>query len=86
MCTNFQTKQTTLILEPKFTQKWNLGSEFQKSKSGLGIGTSKIPRGLILRQNEQLLIFRPKFGEIAQLRAIFSFKYCLGCCRELDGG
>ena len=34
----------------------------------------------------QLLIFRPKFGEIAQLRAIFWFKYCWGCCRELGGG
>ena len=32
------------------------------------------------------LIFWPKFGEIAQLRAIFWFKYCWGCCRELDGG
>ena len=33
----------------------------------------------------QLLIFRPKFGEIAQLRAIFWFKYCWWCCRELGG-
>ena len=30
--------------------------------------------------------FWPKFGEIAQLRAIFWFKYCWGCCRELGGG
>ena len=30
----------------------------------------------IFSQNGQLLIFRPKFGEIAQLRAIFWFKYC----------
>ena len=29
--------------------------------------------------------FWPKFGEIAQLRAIFWFKYCWGCCRELGG-
>ena len=27
-------------------------------------------------QNGQLLILCPKFGEIAQLRAVFSFKYC----------
>ena len=37
-------------------------------------------------QNGQLLIFWPKFGEIVQLRAIFRFKYCWGCCRELGGG
>ena len=34
----------------------------------------------------QLLIFRPKFGEIAQLRAIFWFKFCWRWCRELAGG
>ena len=31
-------------------------------------------------------IFRPKFGEIAKLRAIFWLEYCWGCCRELGGG
>ena len=40
----------------------------------------------IFSQSGQLLIFRPKFGEIAQLNAIFCFKYCWGCCRELVGG
>ena len=72
--------------EPKFGQKWILGSEFQKSKSGFRINTSNIPCVLIFSQNGQLLIFWPKFGEIAQLRAIFWFKYCWGCCRELGGG
>ena len=48
--------------------------------------TSNIPCVPIFSQNGQLLIFRPKFGEIAQLRAIFWFKYCWGCCRELGGG
>ena len=70
----------------KFAQKWILGSEFQKSKSGFGISTSNIPCVPIFSQNGQLLIFRPKFGEIAELRAIFCFKYCWGCCRELVGG
>ena len=32
----------------------------------------------IFSQNRQLLIFWPKFGEIAQLRAIFWFKYLEG--------
>ena len=74
------------IFGPKFAQKWILGSKFQKSKSGFGINTSNIPCVPIFSQNGQLLIFGPKFGEIAQLRAIFWFKYCWGCCRELDGG
>ena len=70
----------------KFAQKWILGSEFQKSKSGFGINTSNIPCVPVFSQNGQLLIFWPKFGEIAQLCAIFWFKYCWGCCRELGGG
>ena len=74
------------IFGPKFAQKWILGSKFQKSKSGFGINTSNIPCVPIFSQNGQLLIFRPKFGEIAQLRGIFWFKYCWGCCRELNGG
>ena len=32
------------------------------------------------------LNFRPKFGEIVQLRAIFWFEYCWGCCKQLIGG
>ena len=89
MCTNFQTKRTTLNfwvqIGSKFAQKWIFGSEFQKSKSGFRIYTSNIPCVPIFSQNRQLLIFRPKFGEIAQLHAIFWFKYCWGCCRELGG-
>ena len=60
--------------------------EFQKSKSRFGISTSKIPCVPIFSQNGQLLTFRPKFEEFAQLRAIFWFKYYWGCCRELGGG
>ena len=74
--TNFQTKQTALNFGHKFAQKWILGSEFQKSKSGFGINTSSIPCVPIFSQTGQLLIFWPKFGEIAQLRAIFWCKYC----------
>ena len=73
------------IFGPKFAQKWILGSKFQKSKSGFGINTSNIPCVPIFSQNGQFLIFRPKFGEIAQLRAIFWFKYCWECCRDLGG-
>ena len=71
MRVNFQKKQTTLSFSAQI-----LVSEFQKSKSGFGINTSNIPYVPIFSQNRQLLIFRPKFGEIAQLRAIFWFKYC----------
>ena len=40
----------------------------------------------IFSQNGQYLFFRPKFGDITQLGAIFWFKYCWGYCRELGGG
>ena len=82
----FRQNRQLWIFGPKFAQKWILGSEFQKSKSGFGINTSNIPCVPIFSQNGQLLIFWPKFGEIAQLRAIFWFKYCWGCCRGLGGG
>ena len=72
------------IFGPKSAQKWILGSEFQNEHLGFGINTSKIPYEPIFGQNGQLLIFWPKFGEIAQLRAIFWFKYCWGW--ELGGG
>ena len=71
------------VCGPKFAQKWILGSEFEKSKSGFGINISKIPCVPIFSQNGQLLSFLPKFGEIALLRAIFWFEYCWGCCGEL---
>ena len=54
--------------------------------SGFEINTSNIPCVPILSQIGQLWIFRPKFGEVAQLGAIFWFKYCSGRCRELGGG
>ena len=86
MCANFQTKRTTLTFWAQISPKWIFGLKFQKSKSGFGISNSKIPCEPIFNQNGQLWIFRPKFGEIAQLRAIFWFEYYWGCCRELGGG
>ena len=71
------------LFEPKFAQKWILGSEFQKSKSGFGISTSNIASEPIFSKSGQLWIFRPKFREIAQLRVTFWFKYCWRCWREL---
>ena len=64
----------------------DFGVRFQKSNSGFGINTSTISCLPIFSQNGQHLVFRPKFWEIAQLCAIFWFKYCWGCCRELGGG
>ena len=75
MCTNFQTKRTFLNFWAQIAQKWIWGSESQKSKSGFEINTSKIPYEPIFSQNGQLLVFQPKFGEIAQLRAIFWFRF-----------
>ena len=82
----FRQNEQLWLFGPKFAQKWILGSEFQKSKSVFGINTSIIPCVPVFSQNGQFLIFRLKFGKIAQLRAIFWFKYCWGCCRELGGG
>ena len=42
------------LFRPEFAQKWILGSEFQKSKSGFGISTSKMPCEPVFRQNEFL--------------------------------
>ena len=55
-----------------------MGSEFQKSKSEFGINTSKIPCVPILSQNGQRLIFRPKFGEIAQYVQYFGLNIVEG--------
>ena len=56
------------------------------SISGFRINTSNIPCVPTFSQNGQLLIFWPIFGDIAQLRRIFWFKYCWGCSRDLGGG
>ena len=82
----FKQNEQLWIFGPKFAQKLMLGLEFQKSNSGFRINTSTISCVSIVSQNGQHLVFRPKFGEIAQLCAIFWFKYCWGCCRELGGG
>ena len=76
MCTNLQAKQTTVTFWTQICSKMDFG---------VGINTSNIPSASIFNQNGQLLIFRPKFAKITQLRAIFWFKYCWGCCRELGG-
>ena len=62
-----------LVFWPKFAQKLIFGSEFQKFKFGFGLSTSKIPRVPIFIPNRQRRIFRSKFGENAQLQAIFWF-------------
>ena len=84
MCTNFQTKRRTLNFWTQICPKMHFGVEI--SNSGFGINTFNIPYVPIFSQNGQLLILWSKFGEIAQLRAIFWFKYCWRCCRELGGG
>ena len=85
MCTNFQTKRTTLTFWAQICPKMDFGVGILKSKSGFGISTSNLQYVPIFSQNGQLLIFWPKFEEIAQLRAIFWFKYCWGRWRELGG-
>ena len=50
----------------------DFGVGISKYKSGFGISTSNIQCVPIYSQNGQLQIFRHKYGEIAQLRGIFS--------------
>ena len=57
----------------KFAKKKIMWLEFRKSKSRLGIITSKIKEVWIFKQNEQLWVFRLKFVNTAQSRAIFCF-------------
>ena len=57
--------------DPNLPKNGFRGLQFQKTKSGFGISTPKIPCEPIFSQHEQLRIFRLKFGKIAQLRAIF---------------
>ena len=73
LCANFYIKRTTLTYWAQICPKMDLGSEFQKSKTGFGISTSKIPCEPIFSQDGQLWISWPKFGKITQLRAIFWF-------------
>ena len=87
MWANFQTKKTTLTLLAQICQKTNLnGLEIQKTNVGIRIRNLEIPCVPAFRQNGQFWIFRPKFGELAQLHAIFWSEYCWECCRELRGG
>ena len=72
----FQLKWTTLTFLAQICPKRKLGFEIQETNVGMRISILEIQCVPIFRQNGQLLIFQPKFGEIAQLRAIFWFKYC----------
>ena len=87
----FKQNENLWLYGLKFAQKWILRSEFQKSKPGFEINTCNIPFVSIFSQNGQL-IFRLKFREIAQLRAIFWSKLLRVLQRdgwrlkELDGG
>ena len=71
MRANFQEKQITLTFSTKITQKWILGSEFQKSKSGLGISIFEMLCVPIFRLNRKLWIFGPKFAQKSILGSEF---------------
>ena len=50
----FRRNEQRSLFWSKYAQKWILGSEFQTSKCGFGISTSKIPCVPIFWQNKQL--------------------------------
>ena len=59
----FRQNGQTCVFEPKFAEKWILGSEFEKSKSKFRISILETLWAQILRQNKQLWIFRCKFAQ-----------------------
>ena len=59
----FRQNGQTWVFEPKFAEKWILGSEFEKSKSKFRISILETLWAQILRQNKQLWIFRRKFSQ-----------------------
>ena len=81
----FRQNEQLWVFGPKFAKNWILGLKFQKSKSRFRISILEILCAPIFSQNGHFLIFWAKFLEIDQLRAIFWFKYCWECCRELAG-
>ena len=54
MCVNFQAERTNLTFSAQICLKMNFGMESQKSKTGFGIRTSKVPSVSIFSQNGQL--------------------------------
>ena len=76
MCVNLQLKQTTLTYLAQICPKRKLRFEIQKTNVGIRISILEILGASIFSQNGQLLTFWPKFGQIAQLQAIFWFKDC----------
>ena len=56
-------KKKLRLFRQKFAQKWVLGSEFEKSKSGFRICILETLFAPIFRQNKQLWIFGTKFAQ-----------------------
>ena len=71
----FSDKMDNFVFLGPNLPKWIFRFKFQKCKSGFRISTSKIPCEPIFKI-DNFEFFQPKFGEIAQLRAIFWFEYC----------
>ena len=63
MCANFQAKQTTLTFLDQSCPKMDLGLEIQEANAEIRISILEISCVLIFRQNRQLQLFRPKFGQ-----------------------
>ena len=63
MCANFHLKQTTLTFLAQICPKRKLGFEIQETNVGIRISILEIPCVLIFRQNDQLWVFGPKFGQ-----------------------
>ena len=74
MYSNFHANWTALTFSTQIYPKMDLGLEIQKTNVGTRISTSKILVCQISVKTDNFEFFWPKFGEIAQLRAIFLFQ------------
>ena len=64
----FKQNRSFWVFYPKVAQKLIFGSEFQKSKSGIGISTSKISCVPIFRKNGLLWFFSAQISPKMDLR------------------
>ena len=73
------------FLGPNLSKNWFWGQNFKNLSLDW---ESASPKYHVCQFSVKMdnLIFRTKFGKIAQLHVIFWFKYCRGCCRELGRG
>ena len=76
MCANFQTKWTTLSFWAQICPNGFFVSNFKNVSLDSESAPPRYHVSQFSVKIDNFEFFQPKFGEIAQLRAIFWFEYC----------